>query len=498
VSTHGRERRAERLAGGLAGLATSAVAVLLLSWWLGHGPPERLRERLPVPGPGSLSGTASPAENTPVVDIRGKFASLRPPPTPTEGLWPCFRGADRDAIAKESVPLSGRWDRGGPPVLWSIDLGEGHAGAAVRNGRVYILDYLEKEESDALRCFSLRDGTEIWRRWYRTGAKRNHGISRTVPAVSDRYVVSVGPRCHVLCVDAATGEFRWGIDLVREWGTREPLWFTAQCPLIDGPLAILAPAGKALMIAVECATGRVVWQAPNPRGWQMSHASVVPMTVAGRKMYVYCAEGGIAGVAADGKEAGTILWETTEWNHSVVAPTPVVLEDGRLFVTAGYGAGSALLQVVAEGGRFSVATRARFETQRFACEQQTPVYYRGHLFGVLPKDAGAGREQLACMEPGGQVRWRSGKEKRFGLGPFVVADGKIFTLSEDGVLSAVRADPSGYHPLGEARVLNGKDAWAPLAVAGGRLLLRDSKRMVCLDLAAAKSGGTPPEGSHGR
>ena len=58
-----------------------------------------------------------------------------------------------------------RW--GTDRILWSVnDLGEGYAGAAVANGRVYVLDYDEVREADSLRCFSLDDGKEIWRRWY--------------------------------------------------------------------------------------------------------------------------------------------------------------------------------------------------------------------------------------------------------------------------------------------------------------------------------------------
>ena len=43
-------------------------------------------------------------------------------------------------------------------MLWSIELGEGHAGAAVRDGRVYVLDYDRQAEADVLRCLSLADG----------------------------------------------------------------------------------------------------------------------------------------------------------------------------------------------------------------------------------------------------------------------------------------------------------------------------------------------------
>ena len=74
----------------------------------------------------------------------------------------------------------------------------------------------------------------------------------------------------------------------------------------------------------------VVWETPNPRGWKMSHASVVPMEIGGRKTYVYGALGGMVGVAADGPDAGAVLWETSEWNPSVAAPSPVHLGDGQV------------------------------------------------------------------------------------------------------------------------------------------------------------------------
>ena len=70
----------------------------------------------------------------------------------------------------------------------------------------------------------------------------------------------------------------WLLDLVRQFGASVPQWYAGQCPLIDGGRAILAPGGPdALLMAVECATGRVVWKTPNPHGWTMTHSSIVPM-----------------------------------------------------------------------------------------------------------------------------------------------------------------------------------------------------------------------------
>jgi outer membrane protein assembly factor BamB len=86
------------------------------------------------------------------------------------------------------------------------------------------------------------------------------------------------------------------------------------------------------------------------------------------------------------------------------------------------------------------------------------------------------------MTPAGEPRWASGRDARFGLGPFLAADGKLFILADDGTLTLARASATAFEPLARARVLGGADAWAPLAIAGGKLLLRDSRRMLCLDV----------------
>ena len=78
--------------------------------------------------------------------------------------------------------------------------------------------------------------------------------------------------------------------------------------------------------------------------------------------------------------------------------------------------------------------------------------------------------------------WSSGQENRFGLGPYLLADGKLLILNEDGVLTVAEASTKGYRPLGSARVLDGPDAWAPMALVSGRLVARDSRRMVCIDM----------------
>ncbi len=415
--------------------------------------------------------------------IEGTFALLDGRVGAVSSAWPGFRGPNFDNIAPNSGRLAERWDQGGPKLLWSVSLSEGHSGPAVWNGSVYIMDYDEAKESDMLRRFSLGDGKEIWRRWYKAPTKRNHGVSRTVPAVSEKYTVTMGPRCHVMCVDSESGAFKWGLDLAADFGTEVPLWYAGQCPLMDGETAILAPAGRdALLMGVDCDSGKILWQTPNPDHWKMSHSSIIPMTLLGKRTYVYCSLGGIVGVSAEEADRGTLLWKSSGWTHSVLAPSPVQIDDRRIFLTAGYGGGSMMLGLAVTNG--AVAAGPLFELPKtvFACEQQTPIFYQQHLFGILPKDAGALRGEFVCLDAEGRIVWESGKSERFGLGPFLFADNKILILNDTGELTLARSSTRGYEQLARARVLQGRDAWAPMALVDGKLLLRDSERLICLQV----------------
>jgi len=422
----------------------------------------------------------------PAVDIGAYFESFSGTPSTIAGSWPRFRGAHYDNISRDETPLAREWSAGGPPLLWSVDLGEGHAGPVVYQGRVYVLDHDGERRADVLRCFSLEDGQELWRRGYGIYIKRNHGISRTVPAVSGNRVVTIGPKGHVMCVDADSGDLRWGVDLAAEYGAEVPLWYTGQCPLIDDEVAVIAVGGESLMVGADLDTGEVLWRTPNPRKWKMSHSSVVPFSILGTRMYVYCAIGGVVGISAEPGSAGAVLFESALWDRNVIAPSPVYLGDGKLLLTAGYGGGSMVVEVLRKGATFVVESRQEYKPgEGLASEQQTPILLDGHLFAVMPKDAGPLRNQLVCVDPAdcSKIVWSSGTD-RFGLGPYLVADGKLFLLRDDGTLVLLEASAQAYRPLARAKVLHGHDAWGPMALVQGRLLARDSRRMACLDVSA--------------
>jgi outer membrane protein assembly factor BamB len=459
---------------------TAAIAVISLLWWINNDPTNEYK----TSDPGADNrGKGLAAQEVIIGELFEQFSTEF---TELSESWPRFRGADFDNISKSPVKLIEKFGSAGPKIVWSVEMGEGHSGAAIYKGLAYILDYNEEKRADILRCFSLTDGKEQWARGYKLNIKRNHGMSRTIPAITEDYILTMGPMCHVMCLDRKDGNLRWGLDVAKDYESEIPLWYTGQCPLIDNNLAIIATGGKALMVAIDCSTGQKVWETPNPNGWKMSHSSVIPFTFGGRKMFVYSPIGALVGIAADGPDAGKILWETTAWNHTVIAPSPVCMPDGKIFITAGYGSGSMMLQLKENGGKFSVEVLYDYVPKDgLASEQQTPIYWQGHLFGIMPKDGGTMRNQLICVNPADTKKpvWISGQENRFGLGPYFMADGKLFILNDDATLTIAKPSTSKYIQLEQVKVIeDGHDAWAPFALANGYLLMRDSKKMVCIDL----------------
>ena len=465
------------------------ISIAAFSWWIFAGPSYNVLERVP-----GLDNRPPQRQISDSIIIGEFIDTLGTPEEILPGSWPRFRGADFDNISKDPTPLAESWDTAGPPIVWQTTLGEGYAGPAVFNGRVYVLDYNERRKADMLRCFSLKSGTELWRRWYNVEFKRNHGYSRTIPSVTEKYVVTIGPRSHVMCVEPVNGSLIWSIDLEKEYGIPgtvkgkiTPEFYSGQCPLIDNDVAIIAPGGRALMIGVDCATGEVIWKTPNPDSLRMSHTSIMPMVIHGKKMYVYAALGGVSGVSAEGDDIGKILWSTTDWSPSITVASPIYLGNGEIAAFGSYGSGSAKIKINKNDSGFSaIVVEQHKSSDGIASEQHTPIVTGDYLWTVLPENAGVLKKQLACYKKSDLITpvWSSGKEYRFakGMGPFILSGNKLFLLDDEGTLYLFRLDINKAVLVSSHKLMDAVEAWSPMAIAGRFLILRDAHNMLCIDI----------------
>jgi outer membrane protein assembly factor BamB len=137
-----------------------------------------------------------------------------------------------------------------------------------------------------------------------------------------------------------------------------------------------------------------------------------------------------------------------------------------------------MLQVKEEGGKQSVTQLFRLPAKVFGATQHTPILYKDHLFGVRPDG------QLVCLDFDGKIVWESGVSRKFGNGPFMIAQDMIFVMDDNGLLTLAEASTQKFTQLAQAKVLDGVESWAPMALADGFLVLRDMTQMVCLDVRA--------------
>ncbi len=103
------------------------------------------------------------------------------------------------------------------------------------------------------------------------------------------------------------------------------------------------------------------------------------------------------------------------------------------------------------------------------------------------------------MSMDGQVLWKTKRDPDFNKGSMILADGLILATDGSNSLYLIEPDPSGFKPLASAQLLaspitrddesiessvgDATQNWAPIALADGRLLIRNQNMMLCVKVA---------------
>lgn len=397
--------------------------------------------------------------------------------------WPQFLGPQRDGVAADAK-LAGAWPAGGPKLLWRRPMGVGFGGASISGGKVYVLDRVD-DAQDVLRCLNLADGEEQWSFAYDAPGKLDHNGSRSTPTVDAKYVYTVGPFGHMHCVDKATHKPVWSKHLLSDFGGKRPNWGVSQSPALYKDAVIVAPLGaRAGVVAFEKATGTPLWQSP-PLG-ELAYVSPLVTAIEGVDQVVVIANARAqrrrtTRVASVGAGDGKVLWTYDDYRCQIPIPGPTVVGGGRLFLTGGYNAGSAMIQVRRSEGTFTV--REVFRDPRLGSQLHNALLHQGHLY--LNCNTNSRQDGLVCMDLEGNVKWKTAGEPNFERGNLILAGGVILMLDgRSGLLRMVKPDPAGYSQVAEVKALGGREIWAPMALADGKLVLRDQHQMKCLEVGA--------------
>lgn len=399
--------------------------------------------------------------------------------------WPQMGGPDRNNISSETG-LAREWPSAGPKVLWTAPLGEGYGSPSVRDGEVYVLDR-EGEARDILRCYALDSGKELWNYAYDAPGNVSHGGSRTAPTVTETHVYTVGLFGDFLCADRKTHAPVWQRNILKENGMEVPGWGVSQAPLLYGDLVIVAPqAPEAYVAAYNKTTGEPVWKTPSLGALGYSTPALAKLCGVDQLLQVGAStkdgktKGLTAGISpVDGK----ILWTYDGWQCGIPIPFPTALPGDRVFITGGYKAGSAMLQIAQTDGAWT-ATEL-WKSADMGSQIQQPLFFGDHLY--LNSNSNEREDGMMCVALDGAMKWKTKNSwltNTFERGPLLLADGLVFNLDgKKGTLHLVAPSPEAFQELGSVKILSGKEIWAPMALSNGKLLVRSQSEMKCLDVA---------------
>lgn len=408
--------------------------------------------------------------------------------------WPQYLGPNRNSISTQKNILRS-WPQQGPEVLWSVDVGIGFGGPVIKDGKVYMLDRND-EVGDKMRCFDLSNGKELWRFEYKAPGSVSFPGSRSVPAIDGNRIYSCGPYGDLYCIDINTHKPIWNKNIWTDFGgDRIPKWAITQCPLVYGDLLILASqAPQAGVVAYEKLTGKVKWSTPSigPVGY----VSPEIVKVGGENHVVMITASAGRGASASGGKVvginpltGKILWEYNNWQCSIPVPGALDAGEGKILITGGYEAGAAMIKVAKKSdGSYSVTEL--YKNVDFGAHTKPPVLVNGYFYAQYSTNER--KDGMVCMSMDGDVKWKTSRNPLFDKGGTIVADGLLLSTDGSSKLYLIEPNPSGFKPIATAELLNRKSGqaqqsttqnWAPLALADGKLLIRDQSSLMCVKIA---------------
>lgn len=417
------------------------------------------------------------------------FALSKPDRGPNDksGDWPQWRGPNRDGICTETGLLK-EWPKEGPKLLWDAkkvnggqSVGAGMASMAIVQGKLFTLGHL-KGQGHAF-CLNADTGREIWKTKLSGGGSE----PRSTPTVDGAHLYFVTQSGRLFCVKTADGAIVWQKDdIFKEFhggAEKERPGFGgyAESLTIDGDKLICAPGGKKCMVALNKLSGDVYWTCDSPKanGSGYGFCSIVKTEVGGVKMYITLGNNQLGLIGVDA-ESGKLLWNYNKVaNGTASVPTPIVQRE-YVFASTGYGTGSTLLKLVADGkGGIQAQEQYFLKGGKLQNHHGGLVMLGDYIYGGHGHNDGL---PFCLAWKTGKMVWGPERGPGEKSAAVLYADGMLYFRYETGEMALIEATPNGYNPKGSFRPDLTKPGWQHPVIYHGRLYLRGNNQILCYDI----------------
>jgi outer membrane protein assembly factor BamB len=391
--------------------------------------------------------------------------------------WPQFGGPARDRVSTEKGLLQ-TWPEGGPRVLWTATgIGKGFSSPAISNGMLYITG----DDGDDLVIHAFKVGGE--RAWKVKNGKSWKGSfpgARASCVIDGDAVYHSNAHGRVVCLDAATGAERWAVDTLERFAAKNIVWGITDNLIVDAKHVYVTPSGeKGLAAALDKKTGATVWATPGLAGQTAVYAAPLLVRRGDARQYINSASASVFGVDAD---TGELLWTVPQPVEKSVVMLAFVLYGDSIF------AGNATPE------------KAEFFRIRLGAKGLPAEKVWSNSWWAVHGGLARVGERLygTCISP---------EVKRYGLyafdipsgtmipivldtgsGATLYADGRIYYVTEEGVVMLVRPTETGGEVVGRFSLAKEgaklKEIWAHPVLLDGKLYLRVNDKLMCYDVRA--------------
>lgn len=407
-----------------------------------------------------------------------KFAEESKPDVPAQEVkvatlgpldFPEFLGNRQGNLA--SRPMRTDWGTSPPQEVWRKPVGLGWSSFSLIGDLGVTME--QRGEKECTVCYRLSTGEELWRHEEET---RFHGTlggdgPRTTPTIDEVRVYSVGATGRLCCLDLATGEKKWGLDMLADSGGKTIYHGVCGSPLIADRKLIVSPTGGEgfSLVAYDKLTGHRLWRSGK---WPATYSSPMLAKLKGEEQILIYNNKGIEGHSLP---KGTLLW-SYEWTNveSTICSQPVLVPgtDNQVLLSIGYSKGAVLLEV--EGGADEEwSAKPVWTSKEMKTKFTTAVIHDGSIYGL---DDGI----LACVDlKTGKRKWKKG---RYQHGQLLLVGEWLVIQAEEGDVVLVKPNPEKLEEVGRITALKGK-TWNNPAINKEYLVVRNDQEAICFRIS---------------
>jgi outer membrane protein assembly factor BamB len=386
--------------------------------------------------------------------------------------WLQFGGPNRNFTAN-SKGLAATWPAAGPRRLWSRPLGAGHS-AVIASGNTLYTMYSQGEQEFVI-ALAADTGKTIWEHKYdspHAGLDLEYGAGpHSTPLLIGDLLYTVGSRGQLFALDKKTGKVAWSHDLWKEYGgTKMGRGYSCSPVAYKNTIILTLGGAGQTLIAFNQKDGTVAWK---NQTLDMSPSSPIIINVDGQDQLIAFLGKVVAGINPNN---GELLWShphATQWGLNI--SMPVWGSDNLLFISSAYNGGSRVLKLAQKDGK--TTAEELWAHGRMRLHHGTAVRIGDYIYA---SSGDFGPSFFAAINvKTGEMPYQ---DRTFPKTNFVLADGKLIILDEDGNLALATATPTELKVISKVSVMKNL-AWTVPTLVGTKLYLRDRQTITALDLS---------------